>query len=138
MDILLRVEVELEGVTWTFGPADKAQLRFARLTQGNEEMRKIRDNLIRAGGGENEDDAIAAAQVGVDADKIPDQDVREIMCEWFVEGVRGWTGLTSNGTPVPFSRENAADIPTDIKIAVVTAVWEERNRLLRKKQQPPG
>ena len=93
IQVPLRVIIESDGATWTFRPPDKAMSRLA----------------ARAGGiGEFDTDS-------------PPEEIIEVMPDMFVEGVVAWEVEDMDGNPLECNEENRRDIPTTMKLRVVTA-----------------
>jgi hypothetical protein len=113
MEVFGRVKVCLYGVTWDMGVADRVTGRITEIVARSRELQKAMESQ----------DETAEVPDGLAAE------LYALQCEGFLEAVRGWDGMESDGKPVPFSLDAAVDVLSDVKIAVFNAAQARRNAL---------
>ena len=119
-DLFAVVTVNLHGITWHMGAADKAVAAMRAACLASEEFR-------------------AAQASGEETFTMPfelEERLNVIKCDGFCEAIRAWDGYERNGQPVECTPLEARDVPTGIKTAVFDAAIMRRSELAGKERTP--
>ena len=141
MDVLLTVEVEVDGATFRFGAADRA---MGRLMQDVEALVEARARMREAELGRELMEEERRAFAVVEEADLPDT-LFASLCEMFIEGVRGWSGVRDLSRPnetgdfaeLPCTPETIREFPSDLKVKVVEA-WQDRRKQVEQKKGSAG
>jgi hypothetical protein len=138
MDVLLTVEVEVDGATFRFGAADRATARAMGDVQQLVEI-EARKREATTGTKVTEEER---ERIAVIAEQDLPANWYHTLCEMFVEGVRGWEGVadlsrpkeTGDGyEPLPCTPQTIREFPPDLKVRIAGAYHRERARLEERK-----